>query len=74
MTTSFECSSLRGTFEAAQSSVLCGLKEKRRYKSEMSRSCRRCFLVTVEEGCQEEAPRKVAEKKRRKKGTAEGDK
>ena len=31
------------------------LKEKRRYKNGTSRSCRRCCLVTVEGGCQEEA-------------------
>ena len=37
----------------------------------MSRSCRRCFLSTVEEVCQREAKRKVAEKKRRKRRTAE---
>ena len=40
----------------------------------MSRSCRRCCLVTVEEGCQEEALGTEAEKKRRKKRTTEGDK
>ena len=30
------------------------LKGKRRYRNGMSRRCRRCFLATVEEGCQEE--------------------
>ena len=40
----------------------------------MSRSCRRCFLVTVQEGCQGEAQRKEAEKKRMKTRTAERDK
>ena len=34
---------------------LLWLKEKRRYKNGTSRSCRRCCLVTVEGGCQEEA-------------------
>ena len=40
----------------------------------MGRSCRRCSLVTVEEGCQGEAQGKKADKKRRKKRTAERDK
>ena len=30
-------------------------KEKRRCRNGLSRSCQRCFLATVEEGCQEEA-------------------
>ena len=34
---------------------LLWLKEKRRYNNGTSRSCRRCCLVTVEGGCQEEA-------------------
>ena len=41
--------------------VLLWLKEKRRYRNGMSRCCRGCFLVTVEEGW-------------RKKRTSEGDK
>ena len=36
----------------------------------MSRSCRRCFQVTAEEGCQEGAPKREVEKKRRKMRTA----
>ena len=44
------------------------MKEKRRERNGMSRSCRRCFLVTVEAGCQEEAKRKEAEKKRERGG------
>ena len=39
------------------------LKEKRRCRHGTSRRCRRCCLVTVEEGCQEEAQKKKAEKK-----------
>ena len=38
-------------------------KEKRRCRNGTSRSCRRCYLVIVEEGCQEEALRKKAGKK-----------
>ena len=33
------------------------LKEKRRCRNGTSRSCQRCYLVKVEEGCQEEAQR-----------------
>ena len=51
----------------AQSGVLFGRKRKQRYRIGMSRSCRRCFLASVEEGCQGEA-------KRRKRRTAERDK
>ena len=49
-----------------------GGKIKRRYRNGMSRSCRRCFLATVEEGRQEESKRKEAEK-RRKRRNAERD-
>ena len=38
----------------------------------MSRSCRRCFQVTAQEGCQEGAPKREVEKKRRKMRTAKG--
>ena len=40
------------------------LKEKRRCRNGTSRSCRRCCLVAVVEGCQE-AQKNKAEKKRR---------
>ena len=38
------------------------LKEERRCRNGTSRSCRRCYLVTVEEGCQEGAQKRKAEK------------
>ena len=52
---------------------LLWLKEKRRCRNGMSRSCRRCFRVAAEEGCQDEAPKKEVEKKRKKMRTAEGE-
>ena len=41
--------------------------ERRRCRNGMSRTCRRCCLVTVGDGCQEEALKKRVEKKRREK-------
>ena len=38
------------------------VEREKRYRKRMSRSCQRCFLATVEEGCQGEAKRKEAEK------------
>ena len=49
------------------------LRGKRRYRNGTSRSCRRCCLVTVEEGCQEEAPEKQVETKRRKRTVEKGE-
>ena len=64
------CNSLKGKIsqmdvveDFEQSSVLLWWKEKRRWRNGTSRSCRRCYPVTVEEGCQEEAQKKNAEKK-----------
>ena len=37
------------------------LKEKTRCRNGTSRSCKRCYLVIVEEGCREEALKKKAE-------------
>ena len=42
------------------------LKQKRTCRNGMSRSCRRCFRVTAEESCQDEAPKKKVEKKRKR--------
>ena len=39
------------------------VERERRYRNAMSRSCRRCCLVTVEAGHQEEALKKQIEKK-----------
>ena len=39
------------------------LKEERRCRNGTSRSCRRCYRVTVEEDCQEGAQKRKAEKK-----------
>ena len=64
----------RPRLDAAQSSILLRSRETRRSRNGMSRGFRRCSLVTVEEGCQEEARRKEAEKKRKKKKTAKEDK
>ena len=44
------------------------LKEKRRYRNGLSRNCHRCCLVTVEEGCQEEAPKKQIENEEEEEG------
>ena len=44
-------------------------KRQRRYRNGTSRSCRRCFLVAKEEGCQEEAQKK----KGREEGEADED-
>ena len=49
-------------------------RDKEEQECKMSRGCRRCSLVTLEEGCQEEARRKEAEKKRKKRKTAKEDK
>ena len=49
-------------------------KKKRRCRNGMSRSCRRCCLVTVEEGHQEEALKKQAEKNSKQRRNAERDK
>ena len=40
-------------------------RETMRYRNGMSRSCRRCCLVTVEEGCQEETLKKLENEERR---------
>ena len=67
----FACNSLKEkvsqNFESRphKSSVFLWWKEKRRCRIGSSRSCRRCCLVTVEEGCQEGAQKKKTEKKER---------
>ena len=74
------CNSLRGTFSQTKvvedfesrphKAVSFVVERERRYRNGMSRSWRRYFLVTVEEGCEGAVQRKEAEK-RRKRRTAE---
>ena len=46
-------------------------REPRRCRNGTSESCRMCFLVTVEEGCQEGARTRAAETNERQKSKAE---
>ena len=46
-------------------------RETRKYRNGMGQSCLRHCLATVEVGCQEEAQKERAEKRRRKRRTAE---
>ena len=43
------------------------VERERRYRNGISKSCQRCCLGTVEEGCQEEVLKKQVKKKERKK-------
>ena len=54
-----------------KSGILFWLKEKRRCRNGTGRSCQRCCLVTVEEGCQEEAQKENAENKEIDQGSRE---
>ena len=53
---------------------LLWLTEKRRCRNGVSRGCRRCSRVTAEKGCQDEAPKKEVEKKRREDMNSRGRK
>ena len=68
------CNSLKGKisqmkvvedFESRPHKAVSFVVEREKELQEWGRSCRRCCLVAVEEGCQEGAQKKKAEKKGR---------